>query len=115
MKIKTDRLVKIRGIPRSKVAWVIGAYEIDGFGSEPSPQERWEGAFERIQKLQDRSAPVAQDAIEWLQRVDLVLDGEIDTVMQIQVIFNDSGEQYDVFELIEKSSIEYWPKTITNI
>ena len=73
---------------------------------EPSPEERREAALERIQKLQDRSAAVTQDAIEGLQRADLVPDGNIDTVVDIQVIYTDSGEQYSVFDLIENDETE---------
>lgn len=68
---------------------------------EPSPEERRESAIERIQKLQDRSAAVTEDAIEALQRADLIPEGDVDTVVDIQVIYTESGEQYDVFELIE--------------
>lgn len=71
---------------------------------EPSPEERRESAVERIQKLQDRAAAVTQDAVEGLQRADLVADGEVDAVVDIQIIYTDSGEQYDVFELIEENS-----------
>jgi hypothetical protein len=70
---------------------------------EPTPEERRESAVERIQKLQDRSAAVTQDAIEALQRANLIPEGDIDTVVDIQVIYTDSGEQYNVFELIEEN------------
>ena len=70
---------------------------------EPSAAERRASAAERIQKLQDRSAAVTQDAVEGLQRAGLVPDGEIDAVVDIQVIYTESGEQYDVFDLIEET------------
>jgi hypothetical protein len=71
---------------------------------EPSPAEKREAAVERIQKLQDRSAAVTQDAVEGLQRADLVPEGDVDVVVDIQVIYSDSGQQYDVFDLIEDDS-----------
>jgi len=71
---------------------------------EPTPEERREAAIERVQKLQDRSAAVTRDAIEGLQRADLVPDGDVDVVVDIQAIYTDSGEQFDVFELLEGDS-----------
>lgn len=71
---------------------------------DPTPEQRRESAIERIQKLQDRSAAVTQDAIEGLQRADLVPDGDVDVVVDVQVIYTDSGEQFDVFELIESDA-----------
>jgi hypothetical protein len=68
---------------------------------EPTPAEKREAAIERIQKLQDRSAAVTADAIEGLQRADLVPEGDVDVVVDVQVIYADSGQQYDVFDLIE--------------
>lgn len=68
---------------------------------DPSPEQRRESAIERIQKLQDRSAAVTEDAVEGLQRADLVPDGDVDVVVDIQVIYADTGEQFDVFDLIE--------------
>jgi len=71
---------------------------------DPTPDQRRESAIERIQKLQDRSAAVTEDAIEGLQRADLVPDGDVDVVVDVQVIYTESGEQFDVFELIERES-----------
>ncbi|MEF8825063.1 MAG: hypothetical protein V5A34_00620 [Halapricum sp.] len=71
---------------------------------DPTPEQRRESAIERIQKLQDRSAAVTQDAIEALQRAELVPEGDVDVVVDVQVIYTDSGEQFDVFELIENDS-----------
>ncbi|WP_008523900.1 rod-determining factor RdfA [Halorhabdus tiamatea] len=70
---------------------------------EQTDDQRRESAIERIQKLQDRSAAVTQDTVEGLQRVDIVPDGDVDVVVDIQVIYTDSGEQYNVFDLIEGS------------
>ncbi|QSG09949.1 rod-determining factor RdfA [Halapricum desulfuricans] len=71
---------------------------------EPTPQQRRESALERIQKLQDRSAAVTQDAIEGLQRAELAPEGDVDVVVDIQVIYTDTGEQFDVFDLIERGN-----------
>ncbi|QSG05046.1 Uncharacterized protein HSR121_0692 [Halapricum desulfuricans] len=71
---------------------------------EPTPQQRRESALERIQKLQNRSAAVTQDAIEGLQRAELVPEGDVDVVVDIQVIYTDTGEQFDIFDLIEGDS-----------
>lgn len=71
---------------------------------EPTPAEKRDAAVERIQKLQDRSAAVTQDAVEGLQRADLVPEGDVDVVVDIQVIYSASGQQYDVFDLIEDTS-----------
>lgn len=71
---------------------------------DPTPEQRRESATERIQKLQDRSAAVTKDAIEALQRAELVPEGDVDVVVDVQVIYTDSGEQFDVFELIENDS-----------
>lgn len=71
---------------------------------EPSPEEKRAAAMERIQKLQNRSAAVTEDAIEGLQRADLVPEGDVDVVVDIQVIYADSGQQSDVFDLIEAES-----------
>lgn len=71
---------------------------------DPTPEQRRESATERIQKLQDRSAAVTKDAIEALQRAELVPEGDVDVVVDVQVIYTDSGEQFDVFELIESNS-----------
>jgi len=69
---------------------------------ETTPEDRRESALERIQKLQDRSAAVTEDAVASLQRADLIPEGEVDVVVDIQAIFTDTGEQYDVFDLIEE-------------
>lgn len=68
---------------------------------EPSAEERREKLVERVQKLQDRSTAVTVDAIETLQRADLAPDGEFDVVVDIQVIYTESGEQHNVFDLLE--------------
>lgn len=68
---------------------------------DPTSEQRRESAIERIQKLQDRSAAVTEDTVEGLQRADLVPDGDVDVVVDIQVIYTDTGEQFDVFDLIE--------------
>lgn len=65
-----------------------------------TPEERRENALERIQKLQDRSVAVTGDAIESLQREGVVPDGEIDVIVDIQVLYQDSGDQYDVYDLL---------------
>lgn len=67
---------------------------------EISNKERREAVLERVQKLQDRSATVTEDAIESLQRHGVVPDGEVDVLVDVQVIYTESGEQYDVFDLI---------------
>lgn len=69
---------------------------------EVSLEERREVALERIQKLQDRSAAVTEDTVESLQRHGLVPDGEIDVLIDVQVIYTESGEQYDVFALLRE-------------
>lgn len=69
---------------------------------EASNEERREAALKRVQKLQDRSAAVTEDALESLQRHGIVPDGEVDVLVDVQVVYADSGEQYDVFDLIEE-------------
>jgi len=69
---------------------------------EVSPEERREAAIERIEKLQDRSAAVTKDAVESLQRHGLAPDGEVDVLVDVQVIYTESGEQYDVFDLLSE-------------
>mgnify|MGYP000206369944 CR=1 FL=1 len=71
---------------------------------DPTPEQRRESTIERIQKLQDRTAAVTQDAVEGLQRAELVPDGDVEVVVDIQVIYADSGEQFDVFDLIERDA-----------
>lgn len=71
---------------------------------DPTAEQRRESAIERIQKLQDRSAAVTRDAIKGLQRAELVPEGEIDVVVDIQVIYTDSGEQFNVFDLVENET-----------
>jgi hypothetical protein len=69
---------------------------------EKTPEERRETARERIQKLQDRTAAVTEDALQSLQRQGLVEDGEISALVDIQVLYTESGEQHDVFDLLEE-------------
>jgi len=69
---------------------------------ETTPKERRTSAIERIQKLQDRTVAVTEDSLSTLQRAELAPDGDIDVVVDIQVIHADSGEQYDVFDFIEE-------------
>lgn len=73
---------------------------------EATPQERLETARERIQKLQDRSAAVTEDALESLQREGVVPEGEVDVLVDLQVLYTDTGEQYNVFELLEGTAEE---------
>jgi len=68
---------------------------------EPSDEERRTKLVERVQKLQDRSTAVTTDAIESLQRAELAPQGEFDVVVDIQVIYSESGEQHNVFDLLE--------------
>jgi len=68
---------------------------------ETTPRERRESALERIQKLQNRTVAVTEDSLVTLQRAELVPEGELDVVVDIQVIQADSGRQYDVFDFIE--------------
>lgn len=69
---------------------------------EASPDERRDAAIDRIQKLQDRSAAVTEDAVKSLQRHGIVPEGEIDVLVDVQVVYPDSREQYDVFELLRE-------------
>ena len=69
---------------------------------EVSPEERRAAALERVQKLQNRSAAVTEDAVGSLQRHELVPEGEIDVLVDVQVVYTESGEQYDVFELLRE-------------
>lgn len=68
---------------------------------ETPPEERRRAALERIQKLQDRSAAVTEDALEGLQREGLVPEGNLDVLVDIRVTNTDTGEQYNVFDLLE--------------
>ena len=68
---------------------------------EKTPTERRDAARERVQKLQDRTAAVTEDTVESLQRQGLVDDGDISVLVDIQVVYTESGEQYDVFDLFE--------------
>lgn len=69
---------------------------------EASHQDRREAALKRIQKLQDRSAAVTEDAVKSLQRHGIVPDGEVDVLVDLQVIYTQSGEQHDVFDLLRE-------------
>ena len=69
---------------------------------EVTPGERRAAALERVQKLQDRSAAVTEDAVETLQRHGLVPEGEVDVLVDVQVVYTESGEQYDVFDLLSE-------------
>lgn len=73
---------------------------------EATAQERLDTASERVQKLQDRTAAVTEDALESLQREEIVPDGEIDVLVDLQVLYTDTGEQYSVFELLEDAAEE---------
>ena len=64
-------------------------------------EERRENALERIQKLQDRSAAVTESTIESLQREGVVPEGEIDIIVDIQVIYQDTAEQHNVYDLLD--------------
>lgn len=69
---------------------------------EATPEERQTTAVERIQKLQDRTAAVTEDTIESLQRDDIVPEGETDVLVNISVVYTETGEQYNVFDLLEE-------------
>lgn len=69
---------------------------------EKSPAERRDAATERVQKLQDRSAAVTRDALESLQREGLIPEGELDVVVDIRAVYQGTGEQYNVFDLLEE-------------
>lgn len=69
---------------------------------EATPEERRDAAVERIQKLQDRSAAVTADALQSLQREGIVPEGEIDVLVDVQVVYTESGEQYNVFDLLSE-------------
>jgi len=67
-----------------------------------SPEERREAAIERIQKLQDRTVAVTEDTLESLQRDGIVPEGDTDVIVDIQVVYGETGEQYTVFDLLEE-------------
>lgn len=68
---------------------------------ETSPEERRAGASERLQKLQDRTAAVSRTTLESLQREGTVPDGDFDVLVDVQVVFPESGEQYSIFDLLD--------------
>lgn len=69
---------------------------------EVTPEERREAAVERIQKLQDRSAAVTEDALQSLQREGIIPEGDIDVLVNVQVVYTESGEQHNVFDLLQE-------------
>lgn len=69
---------------------------------EATPAQRRQAVMERIQKLQDRSSAVTRDALESLQRDDLIPEGGFDVFVDVQVVYSESGDQYNVFDLIEE-------------
>lgn len=69
---------------------------------ERTPDERREAAVERIQKLQDRTVAVTEDTLEGLQREGVVPEGDLDVLVDIQVVYADSGDQYTVFDLLSE-------------
>lgn len=73
---------------------------------EATPQERLDTARERVQKLQDRTAAVTEDALESLQREGIVPEGDIDVLVDLQVLYTETGEQHNVFELLEDTTEE---------
>ena len=72
--------------------------------SDPSGEQRRESAIERLQKLRDRVTAVTRDTVGSLQRAGLLPEGDVDIVVDVQVVYVDSGEQFDVFDLIERDS-----------
>lgn len=74
----------------------------DASQPEPTAEERREVATERIQKLQDRTVAVTLDTLQGLQRKDIVPDGELNVLVDVQVVYPETGEQYNVFELLEE-------------
>jgi len=67
---------------------------------QKSPEERKTAAIERLQKLQDRTAVVTEDTLESLQRYDLIPEGELDVIVDIRVVYGETGEQATVFDLL---------------
>ncbi|WP_309484883.1 rod-determining factor RdfA [Halorhabdus salina] len=68
---------------------------------EVTTEEHVNTVRERIQKLQDRSAAVTKDGIESLQREGVVPEGDINVIVDIQILHTETDEQYNVFELFE--------------
>lgn len=73
---------------------------------EATPEEQLDTARERIQKLQDRTAAVTEDALQSLQREGIVPEGDIDVLVDLQLVYTDTGEQYSVFEMLEDAAEE---------
>lgn len=71
---------------------------------EVTPEQRRESAIERIQKLQSRTAAVTQNTVEGLQRSGVVPEGDIEVVVDIQVLYPESGNQFEVYELLEENT-----------
>lgn len=68
---------------------------------DATPDERRATAQKRVQKLQDRTAAVSTTTLESLQRDDAVPGGDFDVLVDIQVVFTESGEQHSIFDLLE--------------
>lgn len=66
------------------------------------PEERKEDTVERIQKLQDRTSAVTEDALESLQAQDLVPQGELDVLVDIQVAYGEEDKQDNVFSFLRE-------------
>ncbi|MFB6075241.1 MAG: rod-determining factor RdfA [Haloarculaceae archaeon] len=68
----------------------------------PSPEEKRERVRNRVRKLRNRTVAVSEDAVATLQREGLVPDGEFDVLVDVRVLYRDSGEQHEIGDLLSE-------------
>ncbi len=68
----------------------------------PDPEERRRRVRDRVRKLRNRTAAVSEDAVATLQREGVVPEGEVDVLVDVRVLYRESGERYEIGELLDE-------------
>ncbi|USZ70281.1 rod-determining factor RdfA [Natronosalvus halobius] len=76
--------------------------ELEGPSSQTSPEDRLERDAASIQRLSSRLTAVTEDTVKRYRETDLLESGSVSVLVDVNVLCEECGEQYDVATFLER-------------
>ncbi|UTF53621.1 rod-determining factor RdfA [Natronosalvus rutilus] len=76
--------------------------ELEGPSSQTSPGDRLERDAASIQRLSSRLTAVTEDTVKRYRETDLLESGSVSVLVDVNVLCEECGEQYDVATFLER-------------
>ncbi|MFC7240159.1 rod-determining factor RdfA [Saliphagus sp. GCM10025317] len=76
--------------------------ELEGPSSQTTPEDRLERDAASIQRLSSRLTAVTEDTVKRYRETDLLESGSVSVLVDVNVLCEECGEQYDVATFLER-------------